>query len=119
MLVCNAYAFPAPRREQIPKRREADAVGREIFDGLYKECRPRTVVVHGAEAVKLAASYFGATLDVTVALEDQDTTVGGGRTRMYAFPHFSGMGAPRGFPVSQMDAQLERLAARIVASHSS
>lgn len=116
VLVCNAYAHPAPRKTQIPDRRRARQVGREIFEGLYAECRPTTMVFHGAEAVRLARATFDVDLDVSVPLAAQATTVNRGHARVYASPHFSGMGAPRGFAVGRMDQDLADLAARIVVA---
>ena len=118
VLVCNAYALPAPRREQIPNRLEAAAVGRAIFEGLFAHCRPRTLLFHGAEAVKLAEKTLEVRLDVAVPLEEQQTTTDSGEARVYAFPHFSGMGAPPGFAVGRMDADLAGLAARVVAMNA-
>lgn len=114
VLVCNAYAHPAPRKEQIPNRRAAAEVGREIFERLYEHCHPDAILLHGAEAVRLANEVFDVSPDVRVPLEAQTTTVDGGRTRVYALPHLSGMGAPRGFAVRGMDDALGRLAVRIL-----
>jgi len=72
------------------------------------------MVFHGKEAVRLAQEVFDVRLDAGVPLDRQATTVDAGRVRVYADPHLSGMGAPRGFAVSRMDAELGRLAARIL-----
>jgi hypothetical protein len=114
VLVCNAYAHPAPRKNEIPSRRAAGRVGREIFERLYGQCRPEAMLFHGAEAVRLAEEVFDVSLDVRVPLEAQTTTVEAGHSQVYALPHLSGMGAPPGYAVGRMDAELGRLAARIV-----
>ena len=114
VLVCNAYAHPAPRADQIPERREARRVGREIFERLYAQCRPTTLVFHGKHAVRLAEDVFDVSLDVGVPLDAQTATVDAGRARVYACPHLSGMGAPAGYAVGRMDAALASLATRIL-----
>jgi len=87
--------------------------GLTVDPSIFERVNPHTLVVHGAEAVALAQDAVRVTLDVSAALDAPAVTVPGRQTRVYAFPHFSGMGAPRGFAVGRMDAALADVAARI------
>ena len=117
VLVTNIYAYPAPKPELIPNRKEQERIGEQIFSCLLNICKPQALFFHGSVAVNFAQRYFHANLDpyappatqlTAITLSGADTS-----TWIYAYVHMSGLGVRSGFRVSEMDSHLQQFARQI------
>jgi hypothetical protein len=114
VLVTNAYAYPAEQEKLIPDKPRQLLVGREIFSRLSAPPTVRVAIFHGARAFELANLVADRSVDAYVPLLEQTAQARGANPfRIYLYPHFSGRGVRKGFPVGQMDADLGRLARRL------
>ena len=114
VLTTNAMLYPVKDPDCIPKKSDQQRIGASCFQFLFDVCKPSSVLFHGADAVKLANKNFGVELDPYQPIEYQDTIIHETNTcHLFAFPHFTGQGVQKGYKVSEMDTELDRLAARM------
>lgn len=114
VLTTNAMIYPAKRPNYIPRKREQRNIGTCCFQFLFNVCKPSSALFHGAKAIRLANESFGVKLDPYQSIECQDTVIHDPSTcHLFAFPHFSGVGVQKGYKVSEMDTELDHLAARM------
>jgi hypothetical protein len=111
VLVTNAIIFPSKKVSLIPEKNLQRIIGHNCFELLLNVCSPKVILFYGSEAVGLAASIFGITLDRYEPMVQQKTISKSG-THLFAFPHFSGQGVQPGYRVSEMDMELELFAKR-------
>lgn len=107
-LVTNIYWRPA-RKANLLADSDKDPA---LFFQLMRHVKPRAVLVHG----KPAATQFG--VDVTTPIENQDKRIqipgAPYKTSVFAYPHLSGLGWPRGFRSTPADMAM--LANRIMSA---
>lgn len=114
VLTTNAIIYPTRPSENIPNETEQRKIGARCFQYLLGVCKPSSVLFHGSKAVRLAADSLKVNLDPYQPIDCQDTVIHNpSYCHLFAFPHFSGQGVRRGFKVSEMDAELARLAVRM------
>lgn len=115
ILIANAIAFPAPKKSSIPRIREQERIGTQILQLLLDICRPRVIFFHGVPAVQAAFRVFDVELDISEPPSDQNnrSVYAGDEMHLFAYPHLSGAGAPKGFKVSGIDFDLRIFAQRI------
>ena len=114
VLVTNAYAYPAEEEKLIPDKPRQLLIGREIVSRLSAMPTVRVAIFHGSRAIELASLVADRPVDAYAPLLEQDTRARGANPfRIYVYPHFSGRGVRKGFPVGQMDTELGRLGRRL------
>jgi hypothetical protein len=110
-LVTNAYSYPAEEEKLIPDKPRQRIIGLEIVSRLAEFPQVRAAIFHGSAALSVATSLAGGSLDPYKPLLEQDARLRGpNAARVYVYPHLSGRGVQKGFPVGQMDTELGRLA---------
>jgi hypothetical protein len=110
-LVTNAYSYPAEEEKLILDKPRQRIIGLEIVSRLADLPQVRAAIFHGSAALSVATSLGGCSLDPYKPLLEQDARLRGpNAARVYVYPHFSGRGVRKGFPVGQMDTELGRLA---------
>lgn len=110
VLVTNAMIYPASCPGDIPDKSRQRRIGLKCFDFLVRLCNPKVILFYGSKATRLGSMYFGVNLNPYLRLSDQITKARG--ISLFAFPHFSGQGVPKGYRVSEMDQELALFARR-------
>lgn len=115
VLVTNAMIYPSRKPKEIkPNKRTQRETGLEAFRFLFQKSRPCAVLFHGSEALKLCKSAFSLVLDPHLPIAEQNVNAPvDWNCQLFAFLHFSGQGVKKGYKVSEMNAELSRLATRI------
>lgn len=120
VLRTNACALPSIRWGDLPTSTQHRylAQGKDVLHALVEICRPSAIVCHGKAATDVISSLFSVPLDPYAPLTEQNHV---GRlsglsleTKLFAYPHFSGIGVRKGFSVSAMDEELASLARHLV-----
>ena len=121
VLRTNACALPSGKWADIPVnvQREQLAYGRKILGALVDICQPAAILAHGKVGIEAVSALFSTSLDPYIPLLEQSARVslapGLAPVQLFAYPHFSGMGAGKGFAVSRMDQELTALGCRIAS----
>lgn len=115
VLVTNAMLYPSKKPKEIkPNKKTQRENGLEVFKFLFQKSSPCAVLFHGSEALKLCKSAFSLVLDPHLPIAEQNVNAPvDWNCQLFAFPHFSGQGVKKGYKVSEMNAELSRLATRI------
>lgn len=105
VLVTNSIAYPTRRMSKLQNLKRHREIGQNCFRLLVEINNPNTILFHGKEACDLCRNVFGITLDryqpMATQLAESDTGI-----RLFSFPHFSGVGVQKGYPVAAMDDEL-------------
>ncbi len=112
VLVSNVWSYPVPSGGTVPVAFRKQ--GEEVLKCLIDICRPKVIFLYSQTAVDFGNSYLRPTRPLELWNDDAWSTAGhldsGESVRLFSYPHLSGLGAPAGFPVADIDEHLISLA---------